>query len=122
VRSFQKSDYLRLCDWMIKRELDVPAFDHLPPTGLIVDNVACGFLIKCDNNWGILDFFVSNPEMPEYARGSAIDEIARSLISLAIVAGVKVLKCDTSIISIYRLAIKHGFHAVGSYKSMVREI
>lgn len=120
MRTFQKYDYPTICDWMMKRKQDALDYSSLPPTGLIVDSAACGFLIHCDNGWGVLDFFITNPEMPKDIRKDALHEIASSLIHLAKVAGIKTLKCDTDINSIYQLAVHHGFVAVGSYKSMVR--
>lgn len=120
MRKFMKHDYITVCNWMVKREMKPPPYHTLPPTGLILDSVACGFMIKTDNGVGILDFFISNPEAPKSMRYAALDEIASCLIERAKRDGIKQLKCDTSIESIYRLAIKHEFHAVGSFKSMVR--
>lgn len=122
MRTFAAYDYETLCGWMKKRGLGAPPADCLPPTGLIEDNVACGFLIKCDNGFGVLDFFISNPAMPGHVRAVALDDIASALIDTARRAGITNLKCDTDIQSVYKLAVKHGFHAIGSYKSMVRGI
>jgi hypothetical protein len=122
MRKFVKQDYLYLCNWMIKRDRPAPEHVLLPPTGLIVDNAAAGFLIKCDNNFGILDFFITNPDIPSKVGLKAVDEIAGSLIDMAKRCGIKVIKCDTEILLICQMARKHGFEKAGVFKSFVRRI
>jgi hypothetical protein len=111
-----------ICNWLVDRGIKPPEFDFLPPTGLILDNAACGFLIKCDNGFGILDFFITNPKVPARARVAAVDEIAACLIETAKRMGLKKLKCDTGIRSIYKMALKHGFEDMGGFSSLMRGI
>lgn len=107
--------------WLKERGSSFPD-DSIPPFGLIVENTACGFLIKCDNGWGVLDFFITNPKMEKSARAAALDEIGRGLIQEAKRVGIKYLKCDTQHVSIFKLAKKHGFKSTGNYHSLARGI
>lgn len=122
MMAFTKHDFMKICNWMNERGIKAPPFEELPPTGLIVDNIACGFLITTDNGYGILDYFLSNPSMPLRARAQAIDEIAGLLIEKAKLLNLRKLKCDTKIRSIHRQALKHGFQTTGLYSSLMREI
>lgn len=120
MRKFTKHDFLMICDWLAKHGKKVPEYHFFPPTGLILDSAACGFLIRCDNNIGILDFFITNPDVPQVQRYAAVEEIAACLIEIAKKDQIKLLKCDTEIPSIARLAEKHGFHSIGTYESFMR--
>lgn len=122
MRNFRRDDYQTLCEWMAKRGRQGPEFIFLPPIGLIEDNVACGFLIQCDNKCGILDFFITNPNIPRAERIETIDKIAESLIFIAGLNGLSLLKCDTMAESIKEMAKRHGFSGDGLYSAFSRRI
>jgi len=117
-----KSDYVSLADWCHKRKLPAPPPFLLPPTGIIVDNAACGFLIKCDNQMGILEFYYSNPDIPKNQRSDALDEVTQGLIHAAKRTGIKFLKCDSKLKQICDRAVKHGFKSVGQHEALAMEL
>lgn len=122
MRSFQPYDYQILSGWMAQRGLDAPKMEFLPPTGLIEDNVACGFLIGCDNGVGILDYFISNPDIPIEERDVALDDIVYTLILTATRSGLKQIYCNSALRSIKARAEKHGFSLLGEYASYLKEL
>lgn len=122
MREFVKQDYNFVSGWMAKRHQNMPPSYLLPPTGLIVDNTAVGFLIKCDNDMGILDFFMSNPDIPKEIRQSALDDIMFAIILTAKRLGIEQLYCNSNIQATRALAEKHGFKSLGDYTSFAREL
>lgn len=50
--------------------------DKLPKIGMIVPEVAVGFLCQTDGNVGILDPFISNPKATSLDRHKALNQIA----------------------------------------------
>lgn len=115
-----KHDFINLSSWMQKRGLAIPDPRHLPPTGVIVDNAACGFLVKCDNNSAIIDFLISNPDIPDEQRAEAIDEVMTTLIDTAKRAGIHSLYGHVQLESSFKIAMRHGFSHIGDFKALLR--
>lgn len=122
MRPFMKFDYLTVHEWMKIRGLGTPSYESLPPTGIIEDNVACGFLIKCDNKIGILDFFISNPSIPDETRNTVLDDIVYALMMTAKREGLKQVYCNSDVPRIQARALRHGFTKLGEFVSYSKEL
>lgn len=122
LRQFHESDYLTIASWMEQRGQLPIHKDMLSGTGLIVDNVACGFLIQTDSALGILEYFISNPYSDETKRREALNEITYALILTAKREEIRMLVCNTNIGSIKRLAGDMGFQYTGEYSTFCKEI
>lgn len=122
MRNFHDTDYHLIQNWQARRGKLAPKKELLPPVGLIEDNAACGFLIHCDNGVGILDFFISNPEIPKEQRDQVLDDIVFALILTAKMAGMKQVYCNSNIWAIKSRAEKHGFANIGEFTSYLKEL
>jgi len=110
ARKFDLSkDYGTICSWWQKHDSYAPMPDHLPPTGIIVENakspICAGFLYNTDSKICVFEFVVSNPEVSKEDRDKClkllietIQEIAKELeytliyTSINIEAYIKKLK------------------------------
>lgn len=94
---------------------------YLPASGFIVDGVAVGFVLFTNSAIGILDYFISNPEVEFSERSEAISKITESLLILAKTSGCKAIKCETQSLSIELKAKHFGFKETGLFKSFFKE-
>ena len=115
MRLYDKADYDKIIEWCFIRDINPPAQWSLPETGIIVDDVAVGFLITTSNSCGLIDFYISNPTASKKERDIALDGITISLINLAENLGVKKIFCNTQHPAISDRAIKHGFNSLGKF-------
>lgn len=122
LRKYFDHDYLPMCDWFIKRNLKPPTPVLLPKNGIIVQDVAAGFLILTDSNVGMLDFFITNPDQPKDVRLDALDNIAKVLTHTAQNLKLMSLICNTTFINIKELAQRQGFTYLGEYSTFAKEI
>ena len=111
-----------MCHWYESRGLPIIPEDSLPTFGLIVPKVAAGFLIVCDCNLGLLEFYISNPESSEHERGVALDEITQGLIKYGKAIGITNFKADTQNWSVRHRAEKHGFKFIGDFSNMFLKV
>lgn len=122
MRNVTSHDIPLILSWLEKRGLKVDK-SLIPPVGIIEDNCACGFIIHCDNNTGILDWFITNPDMPDDLRDQALDGITSLLIESAKRAGLKQIHCHTKIEAVKSRAERHGFFSLDSgFISLMKEI
>lgn len=103
-------------------EVKPPPLELLSDIGLIIDDIACGFLYTTNSKLGILEAFISNPYSDKNDRDLALNRITLDLIDIAKSKGIKVLKCDTKIDAIVNRAIKFGFVNIGQFKTLIKEI
>jgi len=122
VRLYEETDYDQIASWFKLRDMNVPRRTFLPPVGYIKPDVAAGFLVSCDNNMGILDFYITNPTSPKEERSASLTEITLSLIGHAKFLKLEALKADTQVEVVKELCFKHDFKYVGEYSTYVREI
>lgn len=109
IRLYNPNEHLgQIKAWLSARSL---AFDaaELPELGLIVDNVAVGFMRRCEGGVGIFDSYLSNPDATAEERNAALDEITAGLIKTASVSGFTRILAVTSEPSIAQRAVAHGF-------------
>lgn len=102
--------------------MQLPLADDLPEVGLIAPGVGCGFMIWTDTSVAILDFFITNLEVPAITRGRAINEIIDGLLMRAKLIGFTRVKCDSQIITIQKKAKSLGFIEHGSFQVFTKEI
>jgi len=121
-RKFLPEDYVQLEGWGISREVKPPPLKLLSDTGMIVDDVACGFLYLTNSAIGILEGFSTNSKADKNDRSEALNGITLSLIELAESKGCKVLKCDTKIETIVNRAKSFGFIELVGFKTFVKEL
>lgn len=118
VKEFdQNIHYRMLCAWWESRGLPIIPIDMLPTYGLIVDQIAAGFLIVTDCNLGFLEFYITNPESDKSKRDIAIDKITSALIRYGQAVGISNFKCDTQIPAIRDRAEKFGFKFIGQFSN-----
>jgi hypothetical protein len=111
-------DYNTIARWYESHNQPVPAQDVLPTFGLIDDKAAAGFLIVCDCNLGILEFYITDPESTKSRRDHALDEITTELLKYGRAIGIRNFKCDTEVDAIAKRAEKFGFRHVGSFMNL----
>jgi len=83
VTRFQNSDYPQIVEWCEKHDKIAPKLSYLPMHGLIVKDVAAGFLYVASGKLGILDGFVTNPDAEPQARNEALNLIIEVLVAHA---------------------------------------
>ena len=121
-RMFQFEDYSQMERWGNARDVKPPPINLLSDTGLIVDDVAVGFLYITNSDLGIIEGYMTNPEADKFDRHKALNGITLELIEMAKNAGCKLLKCDTKLNEIVTRAKDFGFVELGQYKTFVKEL
>lgn len=122
MRIFLRKDYPEMSKWFEARGQKPPPVEFLPASGMFVPGVAAGFLIITDCRFGILDFFITNGDVPKKARAKALHDIATSLVEHARSIGMKFVKCDTRYDIIKDLAIELHFSYYGESSCFAREL
>lgn len=77
MRRYEREDFNMIKEWS-----SVP-LTILPKTGLIVPNVAAGFLVSTDTNYCFLEPFIGNPKADKEERDIALFTIIDGLIDEA---------------------------------------
>lgn len=72
-------------------------FEHLPPTGLIVENIAACFLYRTDTPVALVEHLISNPKSDETERRQAVSEIIGELLAEAKRQGAAIIYALTPI-------------------------
>lgn len=124
VREYDDDEHYEMIkSWWDARKSPHISQDMLPAYGLVVEGVACGFLITTDCNLGILEYYTSNPDAPKDVRGEALDQITNGLIEYGIsVCGITNFKADTDAQPIRERAAKLGFGYVGELSTFFLKV
>lgn len=117
VNEFEDIHYGMIKEWWQAHEMPIIPRDYLPTYGLIVPNIAAGFLISTDCNLGILEYFVSNPQSKAKQRDLALDQIVKGLIKYGESIGITNFKADTDVLAIENRAKRFGFKHVGEFQT-----
>jgi len=108
--NFDKLAFENLLDL---RKMDVTFSDKLPKVGYVVYNnlalVAAGFLRQCENSFGLLDSYITNPNCSNKQRHQALELITKQLIQHAKLLNIKELICLTADSGILKRSLTHGF-------------
>jgi len=120
VREFKfDTDYVTICKWWLAHKKYTIPVEMLPTYGLIVPNIAAGFLIVTDCDLALLEYYVTNPKSDKKERDLALDLITNRLIKYGESIGVNNFKADTQIKAIKDRAEKFGFRNIGQYTNLV---
>lgn len=84
----------------------------IPPTGLVVPNLAAGFVIKTDGGFGIVGPIVTNPRAKPFKRGLAVAYILAEIVAWADREGMPLVGW-TVFPSVRNLAQSAGFKSTG---------
>jgi len=122
VRRVLELDFDEIRAWFEARELKIPDRSLFPKVGFIVEGVAAGFIYFTDSPVAIIDCYISNPLSDSKYRSEAITGITEALIVCAKFHKCKRIKCDSTLGSIKRRALDHGFKSTGTYESFIMEI
>ncbi len=101
-----------LSKWMVARggSPEVGDARMYPPTGLVVDDCAAGFLFLTNAPlFGYLDSFITNPDAPGERRYKAMKLLFEVLIEEADSAGVRLLAGVSTASLIIHLGLESGF-------------
>lgn len=107
VRRTTDDDIVQITEWLRLRGSPVPKIGF-PPFGMIVDGVACGFLIFCDCDLAMVDFFISNPNASNEDKEIAYDLLYVAVENEAIRRGVKQIAGYSKVPKVLALSIRHG--------------
>jgi hypothetical protein len=113
MRTYADKDYQMISHWCALRDMAPPPEWSLPDLGLIVDDVACGFLILTNNNCAFLDFYISNPNSEKKIRDDALDSITEELVGLSKDLKIKLLMANSRSFPIIERAKRFDFETVG---------
>ena len=113
MKVYQEKDYKTISHWCALRDMEPPPEWSLPELGVMVENIAVGFLILTNNNCAFLDFYISNPMSDKTMRSRALDQITEALIDTAKDLRVKLVMCNTASFPVKERARRHDFESVG---------
>lgn len=122
LHRYSSKHYDMISEWEERRGNALLEPEFLPTHGLVVEDVACGFLYCTDSAVGMIDVFVTNPEASNISRGKALHLITQNLIIWAKDLGLKRLVANTQVRGIRDLALKNKFQDIGEYSFLFREL
>lgn len=102
-------DYMEIAGWYRLRDMQMPERNLIPPCGLIVPEIAAGFMIKTDAGVVFLEHFITNPRANKEEREAAFFEIAKQFIEAANRSGYVRICFSTDTNKVDALAKKLGF-------------
>lgn len=70
-------------EWLKAKGLPLPEFKFLPDCGIVVDDTACGFLIKTNSCVAWIDNIVGNPAKTPEERDAALKLMVKELERIA---------------------------------------
>lgn len=120
-RMYTHRDYDSILSWYAAWKLPAPP-QSLIPTGFIVPTVCAGFLYLTDTTLGIIDLYISNPEVPKEKRDRCLDIITGDLIIHGKNSGCKILMATSNVPAVKKRSEFHGFKYSGDTSVYMREI
>jgi hypothetical protein len=106
--------------WYKKREI-ILNYDVLPSLGLIIPNVAAGYMYLTTDNKAIIEGIITNPDSGFVPRSNAVTSILNALIDLAKKTNCKCIFGLSDTTSVIKRAEKLGFVEIGSYNLLFKE-
>jgi hypothetical protein len=125
VREFSKDgdgDYEMIARWYGDWEKECPPKDYLPGLGIIVEESVAGFLYSTDSKVCFFDCFISDPNITDVERNSALDVLVHCLMDSAKDLDNKVVVCNSINGNIKSRALKHGFGYAGEHGVFYKEL
>lgn len=121
VRPFVAADISQRDAWLAARGLIRP-MSRVPAVALIVDGVACGFLVQTDHDHALIDDVVTNPTAPSADRHAAIDSILNALEQAARDRGIPNFIINASDPSIVARCLSRGMTEHAGIRHFVRKV
>lgn len=90
--------------WGAKHRFPLPSKDFLPETGILVEDIAAGFIYLSNSKISWIEWVFSNPEKSVEERREALDFLMDTLEKIGIAHGMKAIFSSA---------------AVGAYKSIL---
>lgn len=94
-------DYDTICAWWKEHGSYAPMQDHLPPTGVMVEEdrepICCGFLYNTDAKICVVEFIICNPDTEKEVRDVALNYLIKRLRDIAIELGYTAIYNSTGI-------------------------
>lgn len=122
VRRYLDTDYPDLIKWYMQWDEPVPPKDMLPLNGFIISGICAGFLYLTDSKLGIIDCYISNPEVSSYVRDKFLNDLTGEIIKCAKLNGYKALMATSNISAVKKRSEQHGFIYRGNTSVYLKEI
>jgi hypothetical protein len=122
MRQVMDSDFKDINEWRAERKAPILPLSWYPNFGMIVEDVAAGFLTITDSDVAILEHFVTNPLAYRDDRMRAIHEIATRLEDEARKRDYKHLIALTSSERIVAHALALKFKEIGPLTMLGKEL
>jgi hypothetical protein len=116
---YDPSDWPMIHGWYDARGMAALPADSIPGCGVIIHDVAVGFLYRTDSSVGLIDAILTNPAQPVLARGRAVKTIVNLLVEIAPTVGVKYILAQPRRASLARFAKSIGFFDGGQHHYMM---
>jgi hypothetical protein len=122
ARPFELFDYPMISQWYLAQMEPCPPLDLLPKNGFIVEDICAGFLYLTDSRLGIIDLYISNPEISKDYRDKALNLVTLEIIDKAKEYNCRVLIATSNIAAVKRRTELHGFKYVCENSVYSKEI
>lgn len=122
IRRWRVTDSGEINRWYDLQEEKPIHYGNLPEVGFIEEGVAAGFLIQTDSGFGIIEGFVTNPEVSSEVRHRALYDITMEIFRTAKELGLREVIALTRDPSIISRAMAHNFEDLGFYCLLAKEI
>lgn len=122
LKKYCDHHYDMIKEWQERRGNKLFSKDLIPSHGIVVEDIACGFLYSTDSAFGLIDGFITNPECSSIQRAKALDLILKNLIIWAKELGMRMVVARVGIRGTKKLALKNGFIDLGEYTSLMKEL
>lgn len=120
-RTYRSSDLEEIRSWYEKRSMTcIP--DLLPPIGVIVPGIACGFIMRTDTKACILEPFIANPDALQGQRDEALTQILQTLVIKAKEFGCTHVFGFSSSPTMVKRALDQGFTLTSQSLTVVKEL
>lgn len=110
---FKQEFIPHLKEWLEKRNLNTEVVNELPEHGyLVVENnqaICAGFIRQVEGGYGLIDSFISNPEMIAMKRHEGLNLLIDQLLSDALKRGMKQVLATTTDAHTIERALSRGF-------------
>jgi len=120
VRPYISTDYDTVDSWFKAHGIQGMDQSLLPETGLIVDDVAAGFLYRTDSSVAFLDSFVTNPEQPQTVRARALQDILEGLTEKAKEVKVRLIIGQPKSAGLIKLGLRVGYKDLGLHQCLIK--
>lgn len=114
IRHFSATQFPIIASWLHKRELPTNLVDTLPTNGFVIysddrTGVAAGFIRKVEGGWGMIDGYLTNPDIAPNIRDEALNILTEKLLQHAKTMGISQLFAFSTDKNTITRSQQHGF-------------